>query len=54
MLLAGMKARKVGALVQVAMRGPARYAILTSDADLFFIYPADARAPARSPAPRSP
>lgn len=41
MLLAGMRARKVGALIKVAMRGPARYAIVTPDADLLYIYPAD-------------
>ena len=41
MLLAGMKARKVGALIKVAMRGPARYAILTSEGDLLLILPAD-------------
>jgi non-homologous end joining protein Ku len=41
MLLAGMKARKVGALIKVAMRGPARYAILTPEADLIYVYPAD-------------
>jgi non-homologous end joining protein Ku len=41
MLLAGMKARKVGALIKVAMRGPARYAILTTDGDLLLVLPAD-------------
>lgn len=41
MLLAGMKARKVGALIKVAMRGPARYAILTHEGDLLLILPAD-------------
>jgi non-homologous end joining protein Ku len=42
LLLAGMKARKVGALVKLAMRGPARYAILTTDGDLLMILTADA------------
>ena len=42
MLLAGMRVRKVGALIKVAMRGPARYAILTPEADLLYIYTADA------------
>lgn len=42
LLFAGMRARKVGALVKVAMRGPARYAILTSEGDLLMILPADA------------
>jgi non-homologous end joining protein Ku len=42
LLFAGMKARKVGALVQLAMRGPARYAILTSEGDLMMILTADA------------
>ena len=42
LLFAGMKARKVGALVKLAMRGPARYAILTTDGDLRMILTADA------------
>lgn len=41
-LLAGMKVRKVGALIKVALRGPARYAILTYEGDLLYIYTADA------------
>jgi non-homologous end joining protein Ku len=41
-LLAGMKARKVAALVKVAMRGPARYGLLTADGDLLLVYTADA------------
>jgi non-homologous end joining protein Ku len=41
-LLAGMKARKVGALVKLAMRGPARYAVLTSEGDLIMVLTADA------------
>jgi len=42
LLFAGLKARKVGILVKMAMRGPARYAILTSDGDLRMILTADA------------
>lgn len=42
LLFAGMKARKVGALVKLAMRGPARYAILTTDGDLRMVLTADA------------
>jgi non-homologous end joining protein Ku len=42
LLLAGMRARKVGALVKVAMRGPARFAILTTEGDLILVQPADA------------
>jgi len=42
LLLAGMRARKVGALVKLAMRGPARYAILTSEGNLFLVKTADA------------
>jgi non-homologous end joining protein Ku len=42
MLLAGMRVRKVGALVKLAMRGPARYAILTSEGDLVMVLTADA------------
>jgi non-homologous end joining protein Ku len=42
LLLAGMKARKVGALLKLAMRGPARYAILTTDGDLIMVLTADA------------
>jgi non-homologous end joining protein Ku len=41
-LLAGMAKRKVCALVKVAMRGPARYALLTSDGDLILVHTADA------------
>lgn len=41
-LLAGMAKRKVCALVKVAMRGPARYALLTADADLILVHTADA------------
>ena len=42
MLFAGMKARKVVALVKVAMRGPARYALLDSDGNFVLIRTADA------------
>lgn len=42
LLLAGMKARKVHALVRFAMRGPARYGLLTVDGDLFTLATADA------------
>lgn len=42
LLLAGMRVRKVAILVKLAMRGPARYAILTQDADLRMILTADA------------
>jgi non-homologous end joining protein Ku len=42
MVLAGLKARKVGALVKVAMRGPARYAILTQEGDFLLVRTADA------------
>jgi non-homologous end joining protein Ku len=41
-LLAGMRKAGVGALIKVAMRGPARYAILTSTGDLLMVYTADA------------
>ena len=41
MLYAAMKREKVVALVNVAMRGPARYAILTSDGDLRWVVTAD-------------
>ena len=42
MLLGGMRVRKVGALIKVAMRGPARYAILTTEGDLRLVLSADA------------
>lgn len=41
LLLAGMKARKVHALVRVALRGAPRYALLTIDGDLLMIATAD-------------
>lgn len=50
LLIAGMKARKVGALVKVAMRGPARFAILTTTGDFLYVYTADA---IRQPQPLS-
>jgi non-homologous end joining protein Ku len=40
-LLAGMAKRKVCALVKVAMRGPARYALLTAEGDLILVHTAD-------------
>jgi non-homologous end joining protein Ku len=40
-LFSGMRDRKVGALVKLAMRGPARYAILTVEGDLFMVRSAD-------------
>jgi non-homologous end joining protein Ku len=42
LLFAGMKSLKVGALLQLAMRGPARYAILTYEGDLLMVLTADA------------
>ena len=41
LLLAGMAAKKVHALIKVAMRGPARYALLDSKGNLSLIYSAD-------------
>lgn len=41
LLLAGMKARKVHALVRFALRGAPRYALLTTDGDLLLIATAD-------------
>jgi non-homologous end joining protein Ku len=42
LLLAAMKERKVVALVKLAMRGPARYAILDCAGDLRYVVTADA------------
>lgn len=42
LLLAGMASKGVGALVKLALRGPARYAILTSTGELRMILTADA------------
>lgn len=42
LFLAGLKARKVVALIQVALRGPARYAAITPDGDLLMLHPVDA------------
>ena len=42
LLIAGMKARKVHALVKFALRGAPRYALLTADGDLLLIATADA------------
>lgn len=39
--LAALKARKCAALVQVALRGPARYALVTPDGWLLYILPTD-------------
>lgn len=50
LLLAGMRERQVGALIKVAMRGPARYAILTVEGDLLMVKPSDA---IRQPQPLS-
>ena len=47
LLLAGMKARKVAALVKVAMRGPARYALLLPTGDMLLVLTADAIREAR-------
>ena len=47
LLLKAMKARKVVALVKVALRGPARYALLSSDGVLSLILTADAIREAR-------
>lgn len=41
LLLSAMKTRKVLALVQVAMRGPARYALLDHEGNLFLVATAD-------------
>lgn len=41
LLLAGMAARKVHALVRIAMRGTPRYGLLTTDGDLLMIATAD-------------
>jgi non-homologous end joining protein Ku len=46
-----MRERKLYALVKVAMRGPARYALLDADGNLFLVYTADAvRQPTTAPA----
>jgi non-homologous end joining protein Ku len=51
LLTAAMKANKVVALVKVAMRGPARYALLDERGTFTLIYTADAiRQPAEGPA----
>lgn len=41
LLLSAMKARKVLALVQVALRGPARYALLDHEGNLYLVATAD-------------
>src|SRR5262245_18666666 len=40
-LLAGLRERNVGALIKVSVRGPARYAILTAEADLLMVKSVD-------------
>lgn len=47
LLTQAMKARKVVALVKVAMRGPARFALLDADGTLTLVYTADAIRQAR-------
>jgi DNA end-binding protein Ku len=47
LLMAGMKASKVVALIKVAMRGPARYGLLAHDGTFTLIYTADAIRQAR-------
>jgi non-homologous end joining protein Ku len=42
LLMAAMKANKVAALIKVALRGPARYGLLTIDGTFTLIYTADA------------
>lgn len=42
LFLAGLKARKVVALIKVALRGPARYAAITADGDMLLLFPSDA------------
>jgi non-homologous end joining protein Ku len=42
LLLQAMGKRKVAALIKVALRGPARYALLLPNGDLRLVYPADA------------
>lgn len=42
-----LKRLRVGALVKVALRGPAKYALITSDGDLVFLHTADALREAR-------
>jgi non-homologous end joining protein Ku len=51
LFLAGLKARKVVALIKVALRGPARFAAITPDGDLLMLHPVDAiRQPKELPA----
>lgn len=50
LLLAGLRERNVAALVKVALRGPAKFAAITPDGDLFWLQPTDGiREPARLP-----
>lgn len=48
LLLSTLKARKVVALVKVALRGPARYALLSQDGTFMMVYTADAVRQSRS------
>ena len=41
LFLAGMKQRKVAALIKVSMRGPARFAAITPDGDMLYLQPSD-------------
>lgn len=41
LFLAGLKARKVAALIKVALRGPARFAAITPDGDLLWLQASD-------------
>jgi len=41
LFLAGLKARKVAALVKVALRGPARFAAITPEGDLIWLQASD-------------
>lgn len=41
LLISAMASQKVSALVKVALRGPAQYAILTATGDLLFVHPSD-------------
>lgn len=51
LFLAGLRERKVAALVKVALRGPAKFAAITPDGDLLWLQPADG---IRQPAPMDP
>lgn len=51
LFLAGLKSRKVSALIQLALRGPAQWAVITSEGDLLWLHPADG---VRQPKPMTP